>query len=278
MTARPPETLSHSAMSTYYRCGEQYRRRYIEREVMPAGIAALAGSAVHSAVEAYYRKKRDEAAELSVDDVKQAAADAFDARAAKGEYMLDADEQARGKEVVLAEGKDKAVRLAALHRVTLAPSIQPDLIEARIEVDVPGIRRRLVGIVDLATVAEPDAPEGVGGDIVDLKTSKKRGSQEDVDRSLQLTWYDVAYQALTGRRARRVVHHELVDTKTPQANVIESSRDDNDRRVLAGYIQRAEQGIDAGVFLPAAIGSWCCSERFCAFAPTCPYFPTHRGG
>lgn len=263
------DTLSQSAVNQLLKCGEAFRRRYLEREYTPPSLAALAGTAVHAAAESYFRRKRDAGEELSVEDVQQAAVDAFDRRMAKDGAVLDEEEQARGKDVVVGEAKDKAVRLSGLYRRELAPSVQPDLIEARIEVEVPGLKRRIVGVVDLSSQPEVACE---GGDLIDLKTSKRRGSQEDADRSIQLTVYDVAYEALKGWRPRRIVLHELVDTKVPQANVTETTRGPEDRAALGAILGAAERTIDAGTFLPAAPGSWWCSLRFCAYAPTCPYF------
>ena len=39
--------LSPSQMGMYCRCGEQYRRRYIEKEIIPPGFALIKGGSVH---------------------------------------------------------------------------------------------------------------------------------------------------------------------------------------------------------------------------------------
>lgn len=266
--------LSNTQVSLYFKCGEQYRRRYIEREPSPPSASMLAGSAVHSAAEAYYRARlaggdMDEAA------VVEAARAAFTARLGRDGVHLSRAEVAAGVATTLDEARARAARLAGLFRREVGPTVTPEFVERRIEISVPGVRRKLVGIVDLATA--PDTP-GEAGDVVDLKTQAKSGSQRDADRSMQLTWYDVAYEALTGRRARRLVLHELVDTKVPKVNVIATERDDGDRAVLGEYIAAAERGIDAGHFPPAAPGAWWCNVDMCPYAGTCRYFPARAAG
>lgn len=41
--------LSVSQLDTFTRCGEQFRRRFMEGECIPPGIAARIGSGVHKA-------------------------------------------------------------------------------------------------------------------------------------------------------------------------------------------------------------------------------------
>jgi hypothetical protein len=41
----------------FQRCGEQYRRRYLENEIIPPGISARIGSGVHKAAEINFRAK-----------------------------------------------------------------------------------------------------------------------------------------------------------------------------------------------------------------------------
>jgi len=36
-------------------------------------------------------------------------------------------------------------------------------------------------------------------------------------------------------------------------------------------VESVLNGINAGIFLPAAPGSWACSERFCGYWHSCPY-------
>lgn len=259
--------ISPTQLNMYFKCGESYRRRYVEGHKIPPSVSMCAGGAVHKGAEVNYRAKLITAEDLPVEQVLDATADEFDARIRDGVRLLP-EEATVGQEIVLGKGKDSAVRMAALHRKMLAPTVQPALVEQRIEIKVPGLGPSLLGIVDLATKDRI---------VVDLKTGSKALSADAVHRSLQLTCYDVAYEALTGERPAGLMIHEVVDTETPTARPIPTTRDDRDRLVLANHLQAFERGVSAGVFPPAAPGSWWCSLKWCGFAPTCPYFPSHRG-
>jgi hypothetical protein len=254
--------FSYSAMSLFYRCGEAWRRRYVEGEKLPPGIAQLRGTGFHGGAKVADEYKIATREVMGQEHVRDATAAAFDSALMAGGVLLDSDEESRGKSVVVGEAKDSAIRLIDAWRDNIAPTYQPDLVEKRIEIRVPNIAPKLVGIVDLAT------EDGV---IVDRKTASAAKGANDVKTSMQLTWYDVSYQALTGKRAKGVQLHEVVDTKTPQALIHESTRDDEDRRVLGKYIERAIEGIAAGRFLPATPGSWMCSQRWCGYYTTCSY-------
>jgi hypothetical protein len=259
--------VSPTQLGMYFRCGEQFRRRYIEGERIPPSVAMVSGSAVHKGAEINYRAKKEHGADLPTEQVVEAAVAAFDAGAADG-VRLGPDEEGAGKERALGTAKDATARMSRLHRVHLAPTVQPDLIEQRIEITVPGLTRTVLGIVDLATTERV---------IVDLKTGSKAKAKALAHRSLQLTVYDVAYEALTGQRAAGLAIHEVTSTAKPTVQSIPTTRDDNDRAVLANYLGAFERGVAAGYFPPADPGAWHCSRRWCGYATTCRFFPSHRG-
>jgi len=66
------------------------------------------------------------------------------------------------------------------------------------------------------------------GSIYEIKTSSRRMSQEDADRSLQLTFYAWAYQYLYGKPAGSLRIINLIKTKKPRIQVLETKREMED--------------------------------------------------
>jgi hypothetical protein len=256
---------SPSQLAMYLRCGEAYRRRYIEGEIIPPGVALLRGSAVHKGAEVNFRQKIKTYEDLPPSVIQEAAATAFDERAS-GEVMLSTEETSIGLRKVLGDAKDSTVRLADLYAVRVAPTIQPLLVEERVEIPIPD-HPTLVGIIDVVSDTE---------EVVDLKTSKRRKPENEVEIDDQLTWYDLAYRYHVGRAPKSVGLEVLIDKKVPDVQSVRTQRTKADHDTLIHKLNAMEAGIKVGVFLPAAPGSWACSERFCGYWNTCPFVNSQR--
>ena len=70
-----PEHVSASQLSMYCKCGEQYRRRYVEGEIVPPGVALVSGKSVHKAREIDLKHKMATGEDLAVEAVKESARD-----------------------------------------------------------------------------------------------------------------------------------------------------------------------------------------------------------
>ena len=106
--------LSPTQLGMYLRCGEQYRRRYIEKEIVPPGIALIKGGSVHKAAETNFRQKIESREDLPIKDIREAAAANFDGQIASG-YILDPDERAIGAKKVLGVAKDSTIKLVDIY-------------------------------------------------------------------------------------------------------------------------------------------------------------------
>lgn len=67
--------LSASSLRMLCECGERYRRRYIDGDVIPPGVSMVGGIAVHRAAERNLRHKLEHGALLEVDAACQVARD-----------------------------------------------------------------------------------------------------------------------------------------------------------------------------------------------------------
>ncbi|MDR1946421.1 MAG: PD-(D/E)XK nuclease family protein [Desulfovibrio sp.] len=257
--------LSVSQLGMYQRCGEQYRRRYIEGESIPPGIAARIGTGVHKAVELNSRVKKKTGHDLPLDEIKDAAVDGYHEALMEGVYL--APESLPAAREAMAKGRDTAVALAGLYRETLAPLIMPELIEEKITLTLPGVALPIVTILDCYT------QDWV---LRDLKTSGRKWSAERADTSPQPTLYREAVKLASGQYPEAMVFDVLVSTKTPQVQTLATQRTTEDLEILGKQFAGMLQSVEAGNFPAAQPGSWVCSSTWCGYWWSCPYIPEHR--
>lgn len=264
MTDKPH--ISHSQLSMYWRCPEQYRRRYMEGETLPPGIALMTGSAIHKGAEINFRQKIDSHKDLPVDDIVEISTAAFNV-AKSGGYTLSEDETQQGRDVVLGEATDQTAALAKVHATEQAPDYQPVEVEHLTRIVFPHATHDLLAITDLRDDQ---------GRLTDIKTAAKRKPQSAVDESVQLTIYAAAYSIEHGFQPSEVRLDTLIKTKTPGRQVLSSKRDHRDYAVLVHRINVTLSAIEAGLFPPCVPDSWQCSDRWCGFFRTCPYVNSER--
>ena len=257
--------LSPSQLGTFLRCGEQWRRRYLEGDVIPPGIAARIGSGVHRAAALNWREKLAHGRDLPLDAVQDAAAEAYHAELQNGVFFPP-EERSRAA-VAMAEGKDTAVRLATVMRNELAPHIHPELIEERVVLDI-GLDVPVVTVLDLFTKDKA---------LRDLKTSSRAWTEDKARTSLQPALYRESVRVVTGSYPESIVFDVLVNGKKGAAlQSVETTRDEDDMRVITLQFRVMLNSIRAGLFPPAPADSWQCTPRWCGYYHTCPYIPAHR--
>lgn len=253
--------LSATQMELYSKCPEAYRRRYIEGEKIPPGVAMAKGTGLHRAAEVNFRQKIDSHRDLPTSDIVDAAVAGFEAELAQG-VAFDAEETSIGPENVIGQAKDDVADLAEVHARTQAPDYQPVLVEESVRIELPG-PRDLLAVIDLADDRRR---------VVDFKTARKSKTQGDVDGSVQLTVYAAAHQALTGEAPSLVRLDTIVQTaRKTERQVIDSTRDEADLVALSHRINAITAAVDAGVFPPTTPGNWMCSARWCGFYRDCKF-------
>lgn len=247
--------LSASAIGTYEKCAEAFRRQYVEHERGKVGVGAFVGSAVDHAVSLNMLAKLGGDV-LSVDAVKALARDALVEKWQKdGAPMLtpeDGDEAtAKGTAI------DEAASLAALHHLEVAPLITPVAVQRKIRIALPG-PYDLVGFID---VEEADC-------VRDTKTSGKSPDKDAAEKSTQLTIYDYA-RALEGKPSGTVRLDYLVKTKKPKYVGLKASRDSYDHTAMLRRVERVGAAIDAGAFPFTSPDSWACGQKYCSYWKRC---------
>lgn len=264
--------ISPSQMDSYTRCGEAYRRRYIEKEIIPPSFSMTKGSCVHSGQEMDFKQKIETKTNLPVKEVVDFVAASFDGRLTAEGVFLTAEEESVGKAIVTGKAKDSTVRMAEQMARTVGPKYQPIEVEKKFRIELPG-PRDILGFLDLII------PNG----FQDLKTGAKKKAQKDIDADVQFTTYAAAYQGLYGKPPEEIVIDNIVDRITPKTGKVttehhefRTARGPKDFEALANRVNTIVKGIESGSFMPATPGAWWCSPKSCGYWRTCPMVNSER--
>ena len=254
--------LHWSQVRTFLMCGERYRRRNVEGDIIPPGVALILGRSVHVGAERTLRTKLETGELPAAEAASEAARDEIHQIWQDGDYLLKPEELVEND----ADGwrdrlVDDAVRLVDLHHREVAPEIDVLRVEREWLVSIPRYDFDLAGKID---VEEPDA-------IRDLKTIGKSPSAGDVDQDDQLTTYWIARGVLDKEWVSEVRKDYLVKTKTPKHVQQVGHREQEDVAPFLRMIQEVAECIGAGRFPPTDRSNWWCGPKWCGYYDSCRY-------
>jgi hypothetical protein len=246
------------------RCGEQYRRRYIQGEVIPPSASLIRGSCGHKALEKNFRQKVLTRNDLPFEELQDTFSDHWD----KEKYgIVLREDELDGDSPVKALGrfKDSGVALLNCFHREASPLIQPVHVEDKFEIRFDGSFPPVIGVID--RIDE-------GDEIGEVKFVGKSPPKDDVNHDIQLTVYDLGHRQKYGRPPKKLRKQWAVDLKTPKTVSQEAEpRSQETIERLMWRFQSVINALEKGVFLPADAGSWACSEKWCGFWSTCKYRP-----
>jgi hypothetical protein len=255
-TQLPVDHLSANSISTYLKCPERWRRRYVEREYEPPSGALILGSSVHAAEAHADNVQIESGSRPPSADVQDLFADEWEERSEREEVDWGTDQPG--------ELKDIGVKAISAYDRDIAPSLRPVSVEREFKLDLADVDWGFLGYMDF---------EEEDGAIVDRKVRGTKMSQAVADTELAVAPYMLARRA-EGNPAPEFRFHTFVKTKKPYAEIVPTSRTDAqlDHFVDRLYAVAAEIAwrMESGIWSGAVPGSWWCSERFCGFHSTCP--------
>jgi DNA helicase-2/ATP-dependent DNA helicase PcrA len=228
--------LSASAIEIYEECPLRFK---LEREWnLPRDVSAALhyGAAMHGVLRSFYDALRYQR-EISDDDLLEQFRSALASAGIADRYQY---------ELYLRQGREQLRQFFDGARNASAPEVLET--ERRFELQVGSAK--LAGRVDRI---DRTGPETVA--IVDYKTGKPK-SQEDADESLQLSLYALAAREVFGKRAERLIFHNLENN-----TAICTTRNDGELEAAKLRVRKVAEGIARGEFPPNP-------KYHCAF---CPY-------
>ena len=233
--------LSASSIEIYEDCPLRFK---LERDWnLPRDVSAALhyGQAMHGVLRTFYDAQRYQREISDEELVEQFRAALASARIAD-RYQY---------ELYLRQGMEQLRQFLDCARTTPPPEVIET--ERHFEMQVGGAK--VTGRVDRIDSIGPNTVA-----IVDYKTGKPK-TQEDADESLQLSLYAIAAKEALGKRAERLIFHNLENNLA-----ISTTRNEAQLEEARLRVEKVSNGIAKGKFDPK-VGFQC---SFCPYRNLCP--------
>ncbi len=238
--------LSASAIDTYEQCPLRFK---LERDWnLPRDVPASLhyGAAMHRVLHTFYDAQRYGRVIGDEQLLETFRAD-FATAGIADRYQY---------ELYLRQGREQLLQFLEWARACAPPEVLNT--EQKFDVAVAGMK--LTGRIDRMDRVGAGSVGSDGVDIIDYKTGKPK-SQDDADKSLQLSLYALAAKEAWGLRAERLIFHNLEDN-----SMVVTTRDGRDLENAKSKVSEAAEDIAAGKF-DAKPGYHC---SFCPYRNLCP--------
>jgi CRISPR/Cas system-associated exonuclease Cas4 (RecB family) len=217
--------------------------------IIPPKAAMTRGTAVHSGIEFNYTQKMETKKDLPLEEVKEYTAAVFEEKAEETDF----EGEDKGKV------KDSTISLAGLYHEEVAPTVQPEAVEKKVEVAFEGTDYTLLGYIDLIDHKKR---------IRDTKTTGKTPSESVIRDNLQLAAYSLMYQTITGEEESGVGLDYLVDTKNPKVVQFEAKVTEAERQRFLKIMDAVAKAIEGEHFYPN-YNNFMCSQKNCGYWDIC---------
>ena len=258
------QSIHQSTLNMALRCGEQFRRRYMEGEIIPPGIPAGRGTGVHKANEVNLTHKVKTKEDMPLTDLQDVARDAYVHSFRNGVYL--SKEEMSEKSSLLNRGLNDTIRCTKLYLDEVAPQIKPIAIEEEFSIDV-GLGLPLKGRQDYQE--EPR--------VGDLKTTTMKWPEGRIKQEIQVPFYSYAFEYTKGMRPEFrydvLIARSGKDGKPTSTSYqpLTHTCSDADYSALFAKLRLFIEMLKAGIFPPTSPTNWVCSPKWCGYYSTCPY-------
>jgi len=237
--------LSASAIEIYEECPLRFK---LEREWnLPREVSAALhyGAAMHAVLRTFYDAQRYQREVIDDDLLEQFRAQLASSGIAD-RYQYD---------LYLRQGREQLRQFLECARRDPAPEVVETESRFEMHIGTAGGEARVTGRVDRIDSTGPNTVA-----IVDYKTGKPK-SQEDADESLQLSLYALAARETLGKRADRLVFHNLENN-----TAMITERNDAQMEEAKLRVGKVAAGVAEGKFV-ARPGYHC---SYCPYRNLCP--------
>lgn len=274
------------------RCLVKYMKKYINGEKEPTSPALISGLSFHDMAKYNFRQKIQSGGDLSVFELREYLVDNY---LQKWESMSDRL-QLTEKDEKLGEDNIKHRSIDCLQALVpifydRAHSIMPIAVERSMTIDVPGLPKKLKGILDLFHKVAIQSYPGVY--VTDFKTSikpcnwkQKNGSKRPVNgKTAKQAWDDFGltlYWVMIFTEygyfpAEMYYDNYLAWINEGEAHVntafqrIPTTRTIHHINALFDRIRRLNECIEKMAFYPCSPDDNLCSPDFCGFFNSCEF-------
>ena len=250
--------FSHSQLMTMLSCPYKYKLQYVEGrdwDYVPSAVSF--GSAIHESIKDFHKALQnggvkdksmytDAFRELFIEDADESNVmfkdDAeFDELLAKGETLV--------TEYVDDFQQLKPLEVEMEFRLPLVNTFTGELVD-----------KDIVGRIDM--ISED-------GEIYELKTGSSSLPLRSVDENLQLILYGWSFRMLFGKAPQKLVLVNLIKTKKPKIQVLDTSIDEQKEKKLMHLMFRVNEAIEKQCFYPNPRGTFGCGG--CSYSLSCEY-------
>ena len=269
--------LSITQVNRLLSCGIAYEKQYLLHLPQPIGLSLLVGSSVDVSVTRNLEAKMKRGALLSLEEVEQLANDEFSRRlneTGSDNILLKKDEREIGLRESINEARAKSRRLARIHAIQLAPTIEPIYLQRHLGAVLDGYPFDVSGVIDIQELTR----------IIDTKVKGTTPPKAVADDDDQLTQYALLALHNDGCIPEELCLDCCVDLKTPYARRWTTTREESDlvvmmRRLEAAaiviemgdYYRTANPRLEVGLFLPAKQSDFWCGEYQCGYWRNCKF-------
>lgn len=258
--------ISYSQIFTYLNCSLLYKFRYVEsRSVERTSSSLFFGSAIHTALERYYRSIKDKDTIEPITVLEELFEECLTLELDNIKVPVIYKKEAPDRDSLIAMGKGLLKAFYENVDLTGMEIVDVELpIGARLFTDEgEPTDFMLVGFIDLLLMDENR--ELI---IVDNKTAAKPMAQKTADDSDQMTAYSyllAASRYIFPTAPVKCRFDLLRKLKKPKMEYVQTVRTAQHRKRLAKIANAVLSGIDAGIYMPQP--SWMCGD--CGYAKAC---------
>lgn len=248
------EYLSVSRLNLYMKCPRAYAFRYLENEkIIPAGVMML-GWTIHDAVEHNLAQKIESHEDLA----EQLVLDHFSTS-----YDFESNKCLWEEKLKPGPTKDVGIAMLKLHHSTVAPTIQPVMVEEEFNMLLRNRDWFFKGRIDTMTIEQL---------LVELKTTGRKPRIISFSHRLQIIAYMVALLS-AGQLTHKTRVDYLLRHKNPEKVDIlqfDYSPTQGDMRMFLNLTTNVAKGIEGEVF-PVNRSHMLCSRKWCGYWELCEH-------
>jgi putative RecB family exonuclease len=254
--------ISYTQLSTYLKCPQKYEFQYVKGlpwEFIPEYFPF--GRAIHEAAKLFYRTLKETGQRMPLADLTQHFKHIWD-RETQGNNIRYKENQSRDTT------REKGIQLVKVFYERVAPrriiGVEvPFSVDLVLEETGEVLPCKLTGIFDLIEADEEDTLV-----IVELKTSSKRFTDDQIDLDLQGTLYSYALKQIgfrTNGDETLVRYDQLLKLKNPDLETHYAVKGSVDYTWAYHLVRKVLRAIDHEVYHP--IPGWQCKD--CPYGKTC---------